>query len=73
MFVVVCCRVNREVSRLFEEEEMYITGKACKEHNAYEGATFEELRTINYKNNRLIVCTVPTEVVLTLATHPHLP
>jgi hypothetical protein len=34
------------VSRLFEEEEMYITGKACKEHNAYEGTAFEELGRI---------------------------
>ena len=25
---------------------MYITGKACEEHNAYEGTVFEELRCI---------------------------
>ena len=23
---------------------MYMTGKACEEHNAYEGTVFEELR-----------------------------
>ena len=24
---------------------MYMTGKACEEHNAYEGTAFEELRS----------------------------
>ena len=24
---------------------MYMTGKACEEHNAYEGTDFEELRS----------------------------
>jgi len=34
---------QRCISGLFEEKYIYFTGKACEEHNAYEGAAFKEL------------------------------
>ena len=50
---------------------MYMTGKACEEHNAYEGRAFEELRSrVSLRRRRCILQAKPAKNIMLAKAQP---